>query len=162
MQNQYFKPEFAAAGFNQGAITAFDNRGNSIYHGLAAELNRRFSAGLLFKAAYTWSKLIDDSTADLNSTSLAPRRAQDFYNMQPSARVHSLIERIASPSAAVWDVRPFQNSNWMVKNIIGNWMLGADLHLRIAAVRDCTKRAGLQPEQRHRWRPGHRESRKAT
>ena len=45
LQNRYFAPEYAAAGFNQQAITVFDNRGNSIYHGLAAELNRRFSAG---------------------------------------------------------------------------------------------------------------------
>jgi hypothetical protein len=123
LQNQFFKPEFAAAGFNQAPITAFDNRGNSIYHGLAAELNRRFSAGLLFKAAYTWSKLIDDSTADLNSTSLAPRRPQDFFDMR-NERGRSFLDRTHRFTfSAVWDVRPFQNSNWMMKNIIGNWML---------------------------------------
>ena len=55
--------------------------GNSSYHGLAAELTRRFSRGLLFRGAYTWSHNIDDSTADLFSTLLAPRRPEDFQNM---------------------------------------------------------------------------------
>jgi hypothetical protein len=123
LQNNYYKPEYAAAGFTDAAITAFDNRGNSIYHGLAAELNRRFSAGLLFKAAYTWSKLIDDSTADLNSTSLSPRRAQDGYNMR-AERARSFLDRTHRFTfSAVWDVRPFQDSNWFVKNLVGNWML---------------------------------------
>jgi hypothetical protein len=118
-----FLPEWAAAGFDQQFIVAFDNRGNSIYHGLAAELSRRFSAGLLFKAAYTWSKLIYDSTADLNSTSLAPRRPQDFFDMR-NERARSFLDRAHRFTfSAVWDIRPFQNSNWLVKNVVGNWTL---------------------------------------
>jgi hypothetical protein len=115
----FFLPQYEAAGFNQAPITLFDNRGNSIYHGLAAELTRRMSRGMLFKAAYTWSKLIDDSTADLNSTSLAPRRPQDFYDMR-SERGRSFLDRT---HRAVWDIKPFRDSNWFVKNIVGNWML---------------------------------------
>ena len=71
--------EFAEAGFSP-FIFAFPNRGNSIYHGLAIEAKRRFSNGLQFIGAYTWSKNIDDSTADLFSTLLSPRRPQDFQD----------------------------------------------------------------------------------
>ena len=53
----------------------------SSYHGLALQLNRRFSNGLQFQGAYTWSHLIDNSTADFNTTALTPRRAQDFQNL---------------------------------------------------------------------------------
>ena len=52
------------ANFDNGPITSYLFRGNSIYHGLAVEFTRRFSKGLLFKTAYTWSHNIDDSTAD--------------------------------------------------------------------------------------------------
>ena len=38
--------------------------GSSIYHGLQTQLSRRFSNGLMFQAAYTWSRTIDNSTAD--------------------------------------------------------------------------------------------------
>jgi hypothetical protein len=33
------------------------------YHGLALEATKRFTSNLHFKAAYTWSHLMDDSTA---------------------------------------------------------------------------------------------------
>jgi hypothetical protein len=116
-----WKPEWAAAGFDQQNLVVFDNRGNSIYHGLAAELTRRFSAGFLFKAAYTWSKLIDDSTADLNSTSLAPRRPQDFNDMR-SERARSFLDRTHRFTfSAVYDTQYFKDRSWFLKNVVGNW-----------------------------------------
>jgi hypothetical protein len=119
-----FDPKFAAAGFDQNIITIFDNRGNSIYHGLATELTRRFSRGLLFKGAYTWSKLIDDSTADLNSTSLSPRRAQDFYNMQ-NERARSFLDRTHRFTMSwVWEMPFLRGRNWVLSNVVGNWLIG--------------------------------------
>lgn len=120
-----WKPEWAAAGFDQQNVVAFDNRGNSIYHGLAAELTRRFSRGLLFKGAYTWSKLIDDSTADLYSTELAPRRPQDFGDMR-SERAKSFLDRTHRLTWSwVWETPFFNgNENWFLRNMIGNWVVG--------------------------------------
>jgi len=43
-----------------GSVDVQDARGNSIYHALQTELSRRFSNGLQFTAAYTFSKTIDD------------------------------------------------------------------------------------------------------
>src|SRR5262249_31994662 len=62
-------------------ITAYVPQGNSEYHGLAIDVNKRFSNHLLFKSAYTWSHLMDDSTAEVNSTALSPRRPEDFNNI---------------------------------------------------------------------------------
>jgi len=45
-----------------GNIDVQDARGNSIYNSLQAELSRRFSNGLQFTAAYTFSRTIDDGT----------------------------------------------------------------------------------------------------
>jgi len=39
----------------------WDGRTHSIYHSLQTSLNRRFSGGLLIKAAYTFSKAIDEA-----------------------------------------------------------------------------------------------------
>ena len=55
--------------------------GNSIYHGWQNSLTRRFSNGLQFNAAYTWSHAIDDSTADVFSTYMTPRRPEDSTNL---------------------------------------------------------------------------------
>jgi hypothetical protein len=50
------------------------SNGNSVYHGLTANLRKRFSSHYEFLASYTWSHAIDDST-DLQAT-LTP---QDSY-----------------------------------------------------------------------------------
>ena len=42
-----------------GDIRVRTNRGDSIYHGLNVKVDRRFTQGLLLRAAYTWSKAID-------------------------------------------------------------------------------------------------------
>ena len=57
-----------------GDMDANYSNGSSIYHGLSANLRKRFTSHYEFLASYTWSHAIDDST-DLEST-LTP---QDSY-----------------------------------------------------------------------------------
>jgi hypothetical protein len=57
-----------------GDMDANYSNGSSIYHGLSANLRKRFNHHYEFLASYTWSHAIDDST-DLQST-LTP---QDSY-----------------------------------------------------------------------------------
>jgi hypothetical protein len=57
-----------------GDMDANYSNGSSIYHGLSANLRKRFNRHYEFLASYTWSHAIDDST-DLQST-LTP---QDSY-----------------------------------------------------------------------------------
>ena len=68
-------------GFN-GAVTAFPSIGKSWYDGVSASLNRRFTKNFSFTAAYTFSKTLDDSTNELNTSALNPpaagRRRQSF------------------------------------------------------------------------------------
>jgi hypothetical protein len=104
-------------------IVAFPGRGNSTYHGLALQLNRRFSAGLQFVGSYTWSHLIDDSTADFFSTFLSPRRPQDFQDLKAEKATSALDRRHRFSFSTVWDLPMFRHSgNWMAKNLIGNWL----------------------------------------
>jgi hypothetical protein len=50
-----------------GDMDANYSNGSSVYHGLTANLRKRFSSHYEFLASYTWSHAIDDST-DLQST----------------------------------------------------------------------------------------------
>ena len=116
-----FIPEFANAGFNQNNIVADSPNGYSIYHGLQTQLNRRFSNGLMFQAAYTYSRTIDNSTADFFSTSLTPRRPQDFQNWDAERSVSPLSRTHRFTLAAVYDLPYFKQGNWLMRNIVGNW-----------------------------------------
>jgi hypothetical protein len=64
----------------QGAVTAFPNIGRAWYDGVSASLNRRFTKNFTFTAAYTFSKTIDDSTNELNTSALNPRRPENAGN----------------------------------------------------------------------------------
>ncbi len=46
-----------------GAIRITENSSNSTYNALQLELTRRFSSGLSYGLAYTWSKCMDDNSA---------------------------------------------------------------------------------------------------
>jgi hypothetical protein len=104
-------------------IVEFPGRGNSTYHGLALQLNRRFAQGLQFIGSYTWSHNIDDSTADFFSTFLSPRRPQDFQDLKAERGSSALDRRHRLTFSTVWDVPFFKHSsNWFAKNLIGNWL----------------------------------------
>ena len=114
-------PAFAANGFTNGGFVEDSPIGNSSYHGLAVQLNRRFSKGLQLQTSYTWSHLIDDSTADFFTTLLTPRRPQDFQNMRAERSTSALDRRHRLTFAAYYEAPWFKNSNWMMKNLVGNW-----------------------------------------
>jgi len=110
-------------GFNSN-ITAFPTRGNSRYNGLAVELTRRFARGLLFKTAYTWSHNMDDSTADLFSTLLSPRRPQDFQNLTSEWSNSFLDRRHRFTHNVVYDTPWFRSSsNKFARYILGGYVL---------------------------------------
>jgi hypothetical protein len=52
-------------------VERLESRGNSIYHGLNLELQRRFSSRGFLRAAYTFSKLIDDGVVNTSSPLIA-------------------------------------------------------------------------------------------
>jgi hypothetical protein len=116
-------PAFAGYGFTNPAFVEDNPFGNSTYHGLAVQMNRRFSNGLQFQGAYTWSHLIDDSTADFFTTVLTPRRPQDFQNMRAERSTSALDRRHRFTIAGLYEPRWFKQSNWMLKNIVGNWTI---------------------------------------
>lgn len=111
-----------AAGF-ASTITAFTPQGNSMYHGLATQVTRRYSNGLQFTGAYTWSKNIDDSTASLFSTLLTPRRPQDFFNITAERANSALDRRHRLTFGWLYETPWFKDGqNWMMKNVVGNWI----------------------------------------
>jgi hypothetical protein len=103
-------------------ITSFQPLGNSTYHGLATQITKRYSRNLLFTGAYTWSKNIDDSTANFASTLLNPRRPDDFENLRLERGLSALDRRHRLSLAWIYDSPWLRRSrNWALRNLAGNW-----------------------------------------
>jgi hypothetical protein len=123
-------PAYTAAGFPNG-ITAFQPFGQSIYHGLQTQLTRTYSNGLQLLAAYTWSHAEDNSTADVFSTLLTPRRPQNSQNFAADMSTSALDRRQRLSLEAIYNVPFFKgSSNWMAKNLLGNWEIAPQWQLQ--------------------------------
>jgi hypothetical protein len=110
----------AAVG-SQSNIVGYAPQATSTYHGLALQLNRRFSNGLSYIVAYTWSHNMDDATATNFSTYLTPRRAQDVQNLKADWSSSALDRRQRFTFTPIYEFRPFKSGNWLMKNVLGNW-----------------------------------------
>jgi Carboxypeptidase regulatory-like domain/TonB dependent receptor len=115
-----FIPVYCNAGFGSNIVADLP-LGSSSYNGLETQLRRRLSNGLAFQAAYTYSRTIDNATADFFSTSLTPRRQQDFQNFAAERSVSPLSRTHRFTIAAVYDLPYFKSGNWLMKNVVGNW-----------------------------------------
>jgi len=113
-------PAWGNAGFT-GNVVAFEPWGSSNYNGLQVSFKRNFTNGLQFQSAFTWSHTFDNSTADVFSTVLTPRRPQNFSCFACDYGTSALDRRLRATLALTYDLPFFKNSSWAVKNLVGNW-----------------------------------------
>jgi hypothetical protein len=113
-------PAFLNNGFTS-TITSYQPWASSTYHGLATQVTKRFSHGFQGVLAYTWSHDIDDATAEVFSTVLAPRRAQNGLDLSAD-RANSILDHAHRVTMTlIYDEPFFKNSNAFLKNTLGNW-----------------------------------------
>jgi hypothetical protein len=111
----------APLGFEQ-FITAFMPIGNSTYHGLATQLNKRFAHNLQFIGSYTWSHNIDDGAATVFSTLIQPRRPQDFQNYTAERASSALDRRQRFSMSWIYETPWFsRNENRLLRSVLGNY-----------------------------------------
>jgi hypothetical protein len=117
----YLIPAYADAGFTR-AITSYMPTGWSFYNGLSVQLNRRFANGLQYQAAYTWSHNIDNSTMEVASSFLTPRRASYFDNLSAEKANSALDRRHRFTFSIIYEAPWCRTSrNWLARNLAGNW-----------------------------------------
>jgi len=119
--NPSYFPAYLNAGFT-GGVVGFMPYGASNYNGLQTQFSRSFSNGLQFQAAWTWSHMFDNSTAEVFSTVLTPRRPQNFSCIACDWGTSAYDRRHRVTIQVLYDLPFYKNSsNWMMKNIVGNW-----------------------------------------
>jgi Carboxypeptidase regulatory-like domain len=115
-------PRYDTAGFNGNFVVGFLSNGNSTYHGASLTVLRRFADGFQMTGAYTWSHLIDDTTAEVFSTVLSPRRVQDFQNLRPERADSALDRRHRFVVSAIYELPWFRNhENGFVRAVLGGF-----------------------------------------
>jgi hypothetical protein len=117
----FILPAFANAGLTN-PITGFISNGNSSYHGLSVAVQKRFSKGFSLNTAYTYSHLIDDTTAEVFSTVFSPRRVQDFQDLRAERSSSALDSRQRLVINGIYDLPYFTKSdNKLAKTLLGGF-----------------------------------------
>jgi len=114
-------PAWENGGFFGNYVTSYQPWGASTYHGLAMQVNKHMGHGLQLVGSYTYSHDIDNSTAEVFSTVLAPRRPQSFQDVAADRANSILDHRHRLTIALVYDLPYFKEGNWFKRNILGNW-----------------------------------------
>jgi hypothetical protein len=136
--NEQFKPRVYAGspfGFNPrvnpnfGSMVVRANRGDSIYHGLQAEVNRNVGR-LSLRAAYTWSRSIDNGSEVFTNTG-GSSFWQNVFNPRsdrgPSAFNHTHV------AAFTWVYALPDPSTRFLKQVLGGWETSGSVVLQSGA-----------------------------
>lgn len=113
-------PAYSAAGFAK-AITAYMPWGQSNYNAGSISVNRQFTRGFALVGNYTWSKMMDDASGDTYTTTLTPRRPENFQDLRPEYSRSGLDHTHRVTIFTVYDLPFFKRSNWVLRNTLGNW-----------------------------------------
>ncbi|MGB8507476.1 MAG: hypothetical protein WCD76_03645, partial [Pyrinomonadaceae bacterium] len=118
-------PSYRAAGFGPNLV-GFLSNGNSSYNGGSVQVQKRFSRGFQGSAAYTFSHLIDDTTAEVFSTVLSPRRVEDFQNLRRERADSALDHRQRFVTSMIYELPFFNKSeNGFLKTAFGGFSVAA-------------------------------------
>jgi len=119
LTNGLFQP-LATEGFF-GNLTTNPPIGTGIYHGGSVDFMHRFAKGLYFRANYTFSKNIDNSTNELFSSRVNPRRAQDGFNFAAERGRSALDLPHKFAVSWVYDFPNIHSENRFVRGLAHNW-----------------------------------------
>jgi len=100
-------------------INMVESAANSIYHGMAVRLNRRFHRGLALMVSYTLSKTTDDirNALDGRFTDIL-----DPFNVRRDRGLSSLDERQRLVISGVWRMPFFRRTGpRLLRHVLGNW-----------------------------------------
>ena len=102
-----------------GSFTSIESDANSNYHSLQAQLNKRFSKGVQFTTAYTWSHSIDE-VSDLFDLGGAPALPQDSYNRAAERGSSNFDIRHRFAYSVIWELPGFNR-----RDALGGWQLAS-------------------------------------
>jgi len=109
-----------------GSITIIDSDANSIYHALQLQSIKRFSHGLQFTAAYTWSHAIDE-VSDIFDLEGAKALSQNSLDRRAERGSANFDVRHRFVFSAIWDLPSRKDSffldGWQLASI-GSFQTG--------------------------------------
>jgi hypothetical protein len=104
-----------------GAVTTFPPIGSGTYHAASVDFIHRFARGLYFRANYTFAKNIDNSTNELFSSRVNPRRAEDGFDFANERGPSALDIRHKFAVSFLYEIPNVPTENGFVRTLAHGW-----------------------------------------
>ena len=129
-------------------ITQIENGGNTYYHGLAVQVNKRMAKGFQSSLAYTWSHAIDTANqGGANNATFFDTIRSTFNGDYSADKGSSLLDqRHRAVFSSIWEPTYGKNSlNKFVKWAVANWQLSQITTLATGQPQTTTMRIAGTP-----------------
>jgi hypothetical protein len=117
---------------DRGSVVLRTNGGDSIYHSLQSRVERGFKNGLLFRAAYTYSKAIDDVNSEVFVTTGGASRASNPFDRRADRSVASFDVPHRGVVSFIYDI-PGPKRGWQGQ-VAGLWTIGGIYRIQSGSV----------------------------
>jgi hypothetical protein len=107
-----------------GNVTTFPSIGSGTYHAGSADFIHRFAKGIYLRANYTFSKNIDNSTNELFSSRVNPRRAQDGFDFAAERGLSALNVTHKFALSFLYQLPNVQTDHAFVRTLAHGWEWG--------------------------------------
>jgi hypothetical protein len=102
-----------------GSFTSIESDSNSNYHALQVQLNKRYSHGIQFTTAYTWSHTIDE-VSDLFDLAGARTLPQNSFDRRSERGDANFDVRHRFVYSTIWTLPFFERNRWF-----GGWEISS-------------------------------------
>jgi hypothetical protein len=108
-------------------IRELSNAAGSIYHGLEARFERRFTGGFHVLASWTWSKSLDDQSNGTDNVSASGQYPQDPLHPALDRGLSSFDRAQVLVANAVWEIPFRRNGSPVLRALASGWQLSGIL-----------------------------------
>jgi hypothetical protein len=116
--------KYGVQGFCGALLTGFPALANGIYHGISVDFNHRVGHGLTLRANYTYSRNFDDATNELFTSSVNPRRSQDWRHLSDDWGRSALDVPNKLAVSWVYDIPGSHGDSALARGFTRGWQWG--------------------------------------
>jgi len=110
---------------NFGAIRGRSSNGNSWYNALQLTLEKRYTAGWGFQAAYTWGKSLSTSDSSFTTLPSQPSNTQDPDDPALDKALSAFDTRHRLVTHFLWQIPRVSSSTTTWNSVLGGWTMSA-------------------------------------
>jgi hypothetical protein len=111
-------------------ITYGSNAVNSIYHGMTAQLSRRFRGGYSAQVAYTFSRSIDTDSEPFGGGAAEQQGSLEVNNIRLDRGISAFDATHRLAANFIWELPFFRARQGAINTILGGWQLNGIVSLQ--------------------------------